>query len=75
MKCSKDDIFNVYEIDSFYMLLLERPLAFKDETCSGAKQAKIRLTVLLATDVSETSAHHQNFWNCIVLKKKSKCCH
>lgn len=61
IECNEGDIFNIYATDSFYKLLLERPLAFKDETFSGAKQAKIRLSVLLATDISETSAHHQNF--------------
>ena len=48
------DIFNADETALFYKLLPERSLVFKNETCSGGKRAKQRLTILLAANMSGT---------------------
>uniref|UniRef100_A0A914V9J0 Uncharacterized protein n=1 Tax=Plectus sambesii TaxID=2011161 RepID=A0A914V9J0_9BILA len=41
------DIFNVDELGLFWKLMPNRTLAFKNEKCSGGKESKERLTVLL----------------------------
>uniref|UniRef100_A0A914UMC1 HTH CENPB-type domain-containing protein n=1 Tax=Plectus sambesii TaxID=2011161 RepID=A0A914UMC1_9BILA len=46
------DIFNVDELGLFWKLMPNKTLAFKHETCSGGKQSKERLTVLLGGSMS-----------------------
>lgn len=56
-ECNEGDVFNADKTSIFYKFLLEKSLVFNDEICSGANQAKKRLTVLLATNMSGTKNH------------------
>ncbi|XP_064468534.1 tigger transposable element-derived protein 6-like [Ornithodoros turicata] len=45
------DIYNADESGLFFQMLPKRTLALKGETCHGGKQSKLRITVLLCTNM------------------------
>ncbi|GFO13073.1 tigger transposable element-derived protein 6 [Plakobranchus ocellatus] len=47
-----DDIFNADQMGVFYKCLTDKTLDFKGNVCSGKKQTKYRLTVLVAANMS-----------------------
>ena len=48
---SPENIFNADETGLFFKCLPDWTLTFKGETCSGGKQSKERLTVLVAANM------------------------
>jgi len=48
------DIFNADEIALFYKCMPDKTLTFKNEKCSGGKQSKERLALLLAVNMTST---------------------
>lgn len=48
------DVYNLDETGLFFRLLPEKTLCFKNESCSGGKKSKDRLTVLLGTNMLGT---------------------
>ena len=48
------DVYNADETGIFHKLLPQKTLAFKGEQCVGGKNSKIRLTVLLCTNMDGT---------------------
>ena len=53
-KYAPEDCFNVDETGLFYRCLPNRTHAFKGDTCSGGKQSKERLTLLLGSNMTGT---------------------
>lgn len=51
---SPDDIFNVDETGLFYKRLPEKTFIFIDQSCSGGKHSKDRVTFLLGANMSNT---------------------
>ena len=51
---SEDDIFNVDETGLFYHLQPSRTLHFCNEKCSGGKQSKEQISVLVGSNMSGT---------------------
>lgn len=49
-----DDFFNTDESALFFKLLLDKTLAFKDETCTECKHAKGRILVSFGVNLSGT---------------------
>jgi len=49
---SPDDVFNVDETSLFFKCLPDRTFILKRETCSGGKQSKERITILLGSNMS-----------------------
>lgn len=45
------DIFNADETGLFFQCLPDKTLSLKEETCTGAKKSKNRLTILIATNM------------------------
>ena len=50
----EDDIFNVDETGLFYQLQPSRTLHFRNEKCTGGKQSKERISVLVGSNMSGT---------------------
>jgi hypothetical protein len=56
LTCYQDsDIYNADETGLFWRMLPDKSLNFKGETCTGGKQSKERITVLLAANMTGTS--------------------
>jgi len=53
-KYSADDIYNADETGLFYRLLPNKSLVEKSDQCSGGKQSKERLTVMVCANMSGT---------------------
>lgn len=51
---SSDNIFNADETGLFYKLTPDKTLKFQGESCSGGKLSKVRITVLVAANMSGT---------------------
>ena len=50
----EDDVFNVDETGLFYQLQPSRTLHFRNEKCTGGKQSKERISVLVGSNMSGT---------------------
>ena len=50
-KYEKRDLFNADETGLLFGVLPNKTMAFKNETCSGGKVSKERLTVLLCCNI------------------------
>ncbi|GFR98831.1 tigger transposable element-derived protein 4-like [Elysia marginata] len=48
---SPEDVYYADETGLFFQCLPDKTLAFKDETCTGGKKSKSRLTIMLATNM------------------------
>lgn len=49
---SPDDIYNADETGVFYQTLPNKTMAFKNDSCKGGKQSKVRITALLCCNAT-----------------------